>query len=79
MYFYRPKFGSTCPHGKASPLTPGLWGRKVQRLLHAPSKESRQLVLKTPELPDAFQESIFKGQLREQGVPGCVISSCRVL
>ena len=24
-----------------------------------------QLVLKTPKLPDGFQESIFKGQVRE--------------
>ena len=33
-----------------------LWRRKVQHLLHAPSKESRQLVLKPQKLPMAFRE-----------------------
>ena len=30
-----------------------------------------QLVLKKPELPDGFQESIFKGQVREGGRRVC--------
>ena len=35
-------------------------------------------MLKKPELPDGFQQNIFKGQVRE-GSPGCVISSCTIL
>ena len=38
----------------------GLWWRKVQRLLQAPSKESRQLVLKSPNSLKAFRERFFK-------------------
>ena len=29
-------------------------------MLQAPSKESRQLVLKKPKLPDGFQEKVVK-------------------
>ena len=31
----------------------------------APSKDSRQLVLKRPELPDGFQGKVFKDRMRE--------------
>lgn len=46
--------------------------------IRAPDKASKQLVLKIPELPDRFQESIFKGLVREV----ChrdVTSSCTVV
>ena len=49
----------------------GLWWRKVQRLLQAPSKESRQLVLKRPQLPDGFQGKVFKHRVREGGCGVC--------
>ena len=42
------------------------WCWEAQSLLQVPSKESRWLVLKTPELPKGFQQSIFKGQVREE-------------
>ena len=39
-----------------------------------PSKESRQLVLRRPELADGFQGNVFKDRVRER-VVGYVISS----
>ena len=48
--------------------------RKMQHLLQMPSKESKQLILKMPELPKAFGKKFLKtGWVR--GVVGCVISS----
>ena len=47
----------------------------MQWLSQEPSKESRQLVLKRPELPEGFQEKVFKDRVREGGLWG-VISSC---
>ena len=46
----------------------------MQHLLQAPNKESRQLVLKRPELPGGFQGKFFEDRVR-RGVVGCVISS----
>ena len=41
----------------------------------ASSKESRQLVLKRPELLGGIQRKVFKDRVRERGVVGYVISS----
>ena len=58
-----------------SPFTDtGLWWRKAQCLLQAPSKEFRQLVLKRRKLLNSFWGKAFKGWIKE-GVVGCVISS----
>ena len=43
----------------------------MQRSLQAPSKESRQLVLKRPELPNGFQGQVFKDKVREVGGAVC--------
>ena len=45
--------------------------RKVWGLLQEPSKESRQLVLKRPQIPSGFQGKVFKNTVKE-GVCGCV-------
>lgn len=55
----------TCSKGDL--LTPGHGEGKPSVYCRAPYKESRQLVFKTSQLPDRFQESIFKGQVREPG------------
>ena len=53
---------------KANLLTLGFTAGKVQHLFQVQSKESRQLVLKRLELPDGFQGSIFKGNVRERAL-----------
>ena len=49
-------------HNKANLLTSDCGGGAYCR---AQNKESRQLVLKRPELPDGFQGKVFKDKLRE--------------
>ena len=41
--------------------------------MQAPSKESRQLVLERPKLPDGFEGKVFKDRVRER-VVGYVFS-----
>ena len=36
--------------------------------MQAPSKESRQLVLKRPKLPEGFQGKVFKNRVRDRVV-----------
>lgn len=52
-------------HNKANLLTPDCGGAKCSAYCRAPNKESRQLVLKRPELLDGFQGKVFKDKLRE--------------
>ena len=59
---------------KANLLIPGSGEGKYSINCRAPSKESRQLVLRRPDLPKGFQGQVFKDRVRE-GVVGCVISS----
>jgi len=54
-----------------------LWWRKVQFIAGA-YQQSRQLVCRKPELPDGFQKTIFKVQVRE-GVRAYIISLCTIL
>ena len=63
---YQSKLGSACPHAVSQSIGTGLWWRKVQCLLQVPSKESRQLVLKRPELPTGFQGKVLKDGVREE-------------
>ena len=52
--------------------------RKMQYVLQMPSKESKQLMLKMPELPKAFRKQSLKtGWVG--GVVGCVFSSWPLL
>ena len=51
--------------GKDNLLTPACSKGKAQCLLQAPSKESRQLVLKRPEPSKGFQGKVSKDRLRE--------------
>jgi len=60
-------------HSKTNLLTLGCDGGKCSIYCRAPSKESRQLELKRPELPVGFQGEVFKDRVRE-GSLGCVIS-----
>lgn len=53
--------------GKANPWTRS-W--RAQHLLRGTSAVLRQLVLKSPDLPDGFQRKIFKGRVREGGCRG---------
>ena len=39
----------------------------MQSLLQAPSKLSRQLVLKRPKLPRGFEGKVSKDRVREEG------------
>ena len=59
---------------KANLLTLGCSKGKFRVYCRAPSKESRQLLLKRPELPSDVQGKVFKDKVRER-VLGCVISS----
>ena len=52
--------------------------KEMQHLLQVPSKESRQLMLKRPKLPDGFQGRGLKGKVRER-VTWCMISLCTIL
>ena len=53
----------TC--SKANLLTLGCGEGKYSMYRRAPSKESRQLVLKRPQLPEGFQRKVFKNRVRE--------------
>ena len=50
---------------KASLLTPGCGERKCSVYCRHQARSPGQLVLRTLKLPDGFQESIFKGKVRE--------------
>ena len=54
---------STC--SKANLLTLGCGEGKCSVYCMEPSKESRQLVLKRPELCDGFQRKVLKDRVRE--------------
>ena len=45
------------------------WSR--ERLIAGPSKESRWLMLRKPELPDGFQRSVFMGKIWGEGCRVC--------
>ena len=62
----------TC--SKANLLTLGCGEGKCKVYCRAPSKESRQLTLKRPELSDGFQRKVFKDWVRER-VAGYTVSS----
>ena len=70
--------GSSPAHRKANLLTPDCGEGKCSFIVRCWCRENGELVLKTPEIPQGFQQSIFKGSVRE-GVPECVISSCTIL
>ena len=55
-------FSAHPPHSKASLLTLGCGGGKVQHLLQGTQQSPGQLVLKKPKLLDAFQESPLKAR-----------------
>ena len=55
------------PCSKANLLMPGCGEGECSVYCRAPSKESRWLVLKKPELPEDFWEKVFKDSVR-QGV-----------
>lgn len=56
------------PEGnKADLLMPGCGKGKCGIYYKTPSKESRQLVLQRPKLPDGFQGTIFKDRVKEEG------------
>ena len=57
-------------------LTPGC-GESAVFAVGRQARDPGQLVLKTPEPPDAFQQSLFKGQVREGSA--CMMSSRTVL
>lgn len=63
-------------HGKATQLTPGC-GESAVFAVGLQARNPGQLVLKTPEPPDVFQQSLFKGQVRKGSA--CVMSSRTVL
>ena len=65
-------------YSKANLLTPGCGEGKGSVSCRCRARSSGQLVLKIPELPAGFQESIFKGQVRE-GCQRYVISLCTIL
>ena len=50
---------------KANLLTLGCAEGKCSIYCRHQTRSPRQLVLKTPKLPDGFQQSIFKDQMRE--------------
>ena len=56
---------------KANLLTPGCGEGKCSVYCQAPSKESKQLVLKRPKLPEGFQENVFKDRVRERAAGVC--------
>ena len=74
-----PKLGSAHPHT----VKPIYWHQVVVKesigfIAGRQARSSGQLMLKTPKLPNGFQESIFKGKER-RGLAGQVISSCTIL
>ena len=66
---YQTKPGSACPCSTANLLTSSCEG-KCGIYCRASSKESRKLVLKSPELLEGFQGKIFKDRMRERGLWG---------
>ena len=52
-------------HNKANLLTSGCGEGKCSVCCRAPSKESRQLVLRRPNHPESFQGKVFKDRIRE--------------
>ena len=54
-------------HSEAHLLIPGCGEGKRSIYCSAPCKESRQLLLKTPELLDDFQGKVLKDRVRERG------------
>ena len=65
---YRTKLGSALPRA----VKPIYWHWIVVKesavfILKAPYKENGWLVLRNPELHEGFQQSVFKGQVRERG------------
>ena len=55
----------TC--SKANLLTLGCGEGKYSVCCRAPSKENRQLMLKSSKLPDGFQRRVFKDNIRGKG------------
>ena len=68
--------GSSPAHSKANLLSPGCGEGKYSFVVRCWYKENS--CSKPPKSPKGFQQSIFKGSVRE-GVPECVISSCTIL
>ena len=56
-----------------------IWVLSRERFIAGPSQKSGRLMPLNPELPRWFQQSIFKGQVREGEVTGYVISLCTIL
>ena len=56
---------------KANLLTLGCGEGKCSVYCRASSKESRELVLKTPGLSDGFQGKVFKDRVRDGGCGVC--------
>lgn len=52
-------------NGKASVLTAGSGEENMVFFAGHQVRSPAQLGLKTPELPDGFQQVVFKGQMRE--------------
>ena len=67
---YWTKLGSTCLLQQSQPTDAAGCGEgKGSFYCRAPGKESRQLILKRPKVPEGFQGNVFKDRVR------CVISS----
>ena len=58
-------------HSKANLWTPACGEGKYSVYIRAPNKESRQLVLKRPELHSGFQGKVFKRQGEGEGCGVC--------
>ena len=54
-------------YSKANLLTLGCGEGKYSIYCMEPGKENGQLVLKRPELPNGFQTSVLKGNIRAEG------------
>ena len=63
-----------------NPMDRGAWWAAVHRISKSPGMTERLILSlscpKKPPAPQGFLQSIFKGQIREEGVAGHQTSSC---
>ena len=71
---HRTRLGSACPRSKANLLTPGGGEGKCSTYCRRQARSQGSLVLKRPELPEAFRGRFIKTG-GGRGLVGCVISS----
>ena len=70
---------NSCAWGTVRPQTQNRWSLKLRKV-YRKTEQGDQVAhaQETPELPEGFQQSAFKGQVTK-GIPGSEISSCIIL